>query len=76
MFPFEGAVEGSLERSRGDRVHVQHETPDNNHADRVTPLSGTQLPPGELHPFREIAGDRHTAAARRALSYLRRRMDR
>src|SRR5664279_4391860 len=43
MVPFEGAVRGSLERSRDDRAFVQQDTPDNDHANRVTPLSGTQL---------------------------------
>ena len=46
MFPFESAVEGSLERSRDDRLFVQQDTPNNDHANRATPLSGTQLQRG------------------------------
>ena len=36
-------MRGSLERSRDDRAHVQHDTPNDDHDNRVTPLSGTQL---------------------------------
>jgi hypothetical protein len=43
MVPFEGSVRGSLERSRDDRAHVQHDTLAADHDDRATPLSGTQL---------------------------------
>ena len=38
LVPFEGAVEGSLERSRDGRAHVQHDTLAHDHVDRVTPL--------------------------------------
>ena len=40
MTPFESAVRGSLEGSRGGRIHVHHQD-DLRH--RATPLSGTQL---------------------------------
>ena len=42
MTPFERAVRGELEGSRGGRAHVQ---PEDDGSDRATPLSGTQLPP-------------------------------
>ena len=41
MTPFERAVRGELEGSRGGRAHVQ---PEDDGSDRATPLSGTQLP--------------------------------
>ncbi|MDT5258811.1 MAG: hypothetical protein QOD10_3891, partial [Mycobacterium sp.] len=41
--PLESALEGSLEGSRGDRALVPNDTPGNDHAICVTPLSGTQL---------------------------------
>jgi hypothetical protein len=40
MTPFERAVRGELEGSRGGRAHVQ---PEDDGSDRATPLSGTQL---------------------------------
>ena len=40
MTPFESAVRGSLEESRGGRTHVHYR---NDLGDRATPLSGTQL---------------------------------
>lgn len=40
MTPFESAVRGSLEGSRGGRTHVHYR---NDLGDRATPLSGTQL---------------------------------
>ncbi|WP_169701968.1 hypothetical protein [Janibacter terrae] len=40
MTPFESAVEGSLEGSRGGRTHVHNQ---DHVGDRATPLSGTQL---------------------------------
>ena len=40
MTPFESAVRGSLEGSRGGRTHVHCR---DDHGDRATPLSGTQL---------------------------------
>ena len=40
MTPFESAVEGELEGSRGGRTHVHYQ---DDHGDRATPLSGTQL---------------------------------
>ena len=40
MTPFERAVRGELEGSRGGRAHVQ---PGDDGGDRATPLSGTQL---------------------------------
>ena len=42
MTPFESAVRGSLEESRGGRTHVHYR---NDLGDRATPLSGTQLAP-------------------------------
>ena len=43
VVPFESAVECSLEGSRGDRVYVPATCRALDQADRVTPLSGTQL---------------------------------
>jgi hypothetical protein len=43
MTPFESAVRRSLEGSRGGRAPRASDMPDIDHADRVTPLSGTQL---------------------------------
>ena len=51
MIPSEGSVRGSLERSRGDRVHVQQDTPNDDHDNRVTPLSGTQLSQAAMAGF-------------------------
>ena len=45
MTPFESAVRGSLEESRGGRTHVHYR---NDLGDRATPLSGTQLLADEL----------------------------
>lgn len=45
MTPFERAVRGELEGSRGGRAHVQ---PEDDGSDRATPLSGTQLHRGGL----------------------------
>ena len=44
MVPFESAVRGSLEGSRGDRVHVPATCRADEHRNRATPLCGTQLP--------------------------------
>ena len=49
VVPLESALEGSLEGSRGDRALVPNDTPGNDHAIRVTPLSGTQLFGGDPH---------------------------
>ena len=43
VVPFESAVKGSLEGSRGDRVYVPATCRALDQADRFTPLSGTQL---------------------------------
>ena len=49
MTPFERAVRGELEGSRGGRAHVQ---PEDDGSDRATPLSGTQLRPQPRQPPR------------------------
>lgn len=46
MTPFESAVEGSLEGSRGGRTHVHYR---DQASDRATPLSGTQLAFDDRH---------------------------
>jgi hypothetical protein len=43
LMSFRECLEGSLERSRDDRAHVQHDTLADDHDDRVTPTLGTQL---------------------------------
>lgn len=43
IVPFESAVTGSLEGSRGGRAHVPTTCRADDHTNRVTPLSGTQL---------------------------------
>ena len=47
MTPFESAVRGSLEESRGGRTHVHYR---NDLGDRATPLSGTQLEKAKPQP--------------------------
>ena len=53
MVPFESAVRGSLEGSRGDRVHVPATCRADEHRNRATPLCGTQLP--NLHVAFDLA---------------------
>ena len=53
MTPFESAVRGSLEGSRGGRTHVHYR---DDLGDRATPLSGTQL--GLSRAVRTHAGTR------------------
>ena len=51
MTPFESAVRGSLEESRGGRTHVHYR---NDLGDRATPLSGTQLDDAAIKPDRMV----------------------
>lgn len=55
MTPFESAVRGSLEGSRGGRTHVHCR---DDHGDRATPLSGTQLATIDVtdENFQEVTG--------------------
>lgn len=43
MVPFESALRRSLEGSRGGRAHIPPTCRGDDHTNRVTPLSGTQL---------------------------------
>jgi ribosomal protein S18 acetylase RimI-like enzyme len=61
--PFESAVRGSLEGSRGGRVLV-HEHAGNDLDYRATPLCGTQLSPDALTAYlRSLPGDPRLFAA-------------
>lgn len=73
MTPFESAVRGSLEESRGGRTHVHYR---NDLGDRATPLSGTQLMAGAAAPRESLEEEnrrlrRELAETRRANEILK-----